>query len=106
MQVLYNHIYQTSYFAGGTSLDYPIWVEICPGYHTPFKKTTLHQELMCLPHPPDPNGNPGPTFIDGVHYVHMGPRRGHIRVLYCNLDQNKVYIEQFVNCLLSSHVYL
>jgi hypothetical protein len=93
-------------FAGVMSLDYPIWVEVCPGYHTPFKKITSHQELMCLRHPPDLGGNPGPMFIDGVHYVHMGPGRGHIRVLYCNLDQNKAYVKQFVNCLSSQHMYL
>jgi hypothetical protein len=49
---------------------------------------------MCMRHPPDSDGNPSPTFIDGVHYVHTGPERGHIWVLYCNLDKNEVYVEQ------------
>jgi hypothetical protein len=89
MQMSYNHFYWTSDFTGITSLDYPIREEVRPGYHTPFKKPTLCQELMCLHHPPDPNSNPGPMFIDGVHYVHTDPGKGHIRVLYCNLDQNK-----------------
>jgi hypothetical protein len=82
MQMLYNHFYRTSNFAAVTSMDYPIRVGVHPGCSTPFKKMNLHQELMCMRHPPDSDGNPCPTFIDGVHYVHMGPKRGHIRVLY------------------------
>ena len=60
---------------------------------------------MCMHHLPDSDGNPCPTFIDGVHYVHTGPKRGHILVLYCNLDKNEAYIEQFLTCL-ALHMYL
>ncbi len=102
MQMSYNHFYRTSDFAGVMSLDYPIQVKVHPGYSTPFKKTNLCQELMCMRHPPDSDGKLSPTFIDGVHYVHMGPKRGHIRVHYCNLDKNEAYVERFLMCLASN----
>jgi hypothetical protein len=105
MQMSYNHFYRTSNVAGVTSLDYPIHVEVGPGHTAPFKKTTLQRKLMCMRHPPDPDSTASPMFIDGVHYVHTVPKRGHIQVIYCNLDKNEEYIEQFMNCL-SSHIYL
>ncbi len=66
------------------SPPHPIWVEVDPGYETPFKKTTLCCELMCMRHPPAVNGTLGNMFIDGAHSVQVGPKRGHVCILYRN----------------------
>jgi hypothetical protein len=104
MQMSYNHHFRMSDMAGVLLLEYPIRVEVDQEYEAPFKKTNLRQELMCMRHPPALDGFKGATFIDGVHYVHTGPGRGHICLLYKNTDINEAYIDQ-IQMSLASHVH-
>ncbi len=105
MQILYNHYFCMSDLTKVVSLDYPIRVEVDPRYETPFKKTTLCRELMCMRHPPAVNGMLGNMFINSAHSVQVGPERGHVRILYHNDDANEAYVEQFQTCF-ASHTYM
>ena len=57
---------------------------------------------MCLHLPPAPDGS---NFIDGVHYVMAGPKRGHIRVLFKNTNANEAYADR-IQSSLASHMYM
>ncbi len=101
----YNHYFCTSDLTRVVSLDYPIWVKVDPGYETPFKKTTLRCKLMCMRHPPAVDGTLGNMFINGAHSVQVGPKKGHVCILYRNDNANKAYVERFQTCL-ASHTYM
>ena len=60
---------------------------------------------MCMKLPPKEDGTLGDSFIDRAHSIFTGPKSGHIRILYRNIDVNEAYVESFWECL-AAHVYL
>ena len=59
------------------------------GSRPPYKKSTLHQELLNLCRPD------GETFIRGSHFVMRGRHAGKLILLFKNDDLNCDYVNNF-----------